>query len=200
MSSNPQPVMKKLVVLGDGAVGKSSLIVSRTTGGFPQHYVPTACDIQETTGTTNTGETCRLSIWDTAGGEDYDRLRPLSYPLTDIFLICFAVTSHIGFLNIRDRWVPEVRHYCPNVPFLVVGTQIDLREDPTVLARLAERKLRVVDTEEGRRLAHEVGAAKYVECSALTHEGLSDVFDEAALAILKFPVDQPRTGARCSVL
>ena len=68
-----------------------------------------------------------LGLFDTAGQEDYDRLRPLSYPETDVFLICFSVISPVSFRNVREKWVPEVSHHCPGVPFLIVGTQIDLR-------------------------------------------------------------------------
>jgi cell division control protein 42 len=109
------------------------------------------------------------------GGEDYDRLRPLSYPQTDVFFICFQVTCPASFENVRDKWVPEVRHYCPDVPFLIVATQIDRRDGSETLAR---EKQRAVTTEEGERLAMELGAAKYVECSALTKKGLNNVFDE----------------------
>ena len=70
-------------------------------------------------------------IWST-GQDEYDRLRPLSYPQTDVFLMCFSVTSPISFENVKDKWFPEVHHHCPGVPFLIVGTQIDLREDGQV--------------------------------------------------------------------
>ena len=76
-------------------------------------------------------------IW-RAGQEDYDRLRPLSYPQTDVFLVCFSVTSPASFENVKEKWFPEVHHHCPGVPCLIVGTQIDLREDSQVrLQRLA---------------------------------------------------------------
>ena len=70
-------------------------------------------------------------IWST-GQDDYDRLRPLSYPQTDVFLVCFNVTSPASFENVKEKWFPEVHHHCPGVPYLIVGTQIDLREDAEV--------------------------------------------------------------------
>jgi cell division control protein 42 len=70
-----------------------------------------------------------------AGQEDYDRLRPLSYPQTDVFLVCFSVTSPASFENVKEKWLPEVHHHCPGVPCLIVGTQIDLREDSQVRLR-----------------------------------------------------------------
>jgi cell division control protein 42 len=129
---------------------------------------------------------------DQSGQEDYDRLRPLSYPQTDVFLVCFSVTSPASFENVKEKWFPEVHHHCPGVPCLIVGTQVDLREDRSVhfllvneiliisghLEKLARQKQRPITTEQGERLARELGAVKYVECSALTQRGLKNVFDE----------------------
>jgi cell division control protein 42 len=119
-----------------------------------------------------------LGLFDTAGQEDYDRLRPLSYPQTDVFLVCFSVTSPASFENVREKWFPEVHHHCPGVPCLIVGTQTDLREDPSVREKLAKQKMTPVRKEDGERMAKELGAVKYVECSALTQYKLKDVFDE----------------------
>lgn len=112
------------------------------------------------------------------GQEDYDRLRPLSYPQTDVFLVCFSVTAPASFENVKEKWFPEVHHHCPGVPCLIVGTQVDLRDDPQVVEKLARSKQRPITTEQGERLARELGAVKYVECSALTQKGLKNVFDE----------------------
>ena len=114
------------------------------------------------------------------GQEDYDRLRPLSYPQTDVFLVCFSVTSPASFENVKEKWFPEVHHHCPGVPCLIVGTQVDLRDDPQVMEKLQRQKQRPVAPEQGERLARELGAVKYVECSALTQKGLKNVFDEAS--------------------
>ena len=119
-----------------------------------------------------------LGLFDTAGQEDYDRLRPLSYPQTDVFLVCFSVTSPASFENVREKWFPEVHHHCPGVPCLIVGTQTDLRDDPSVREKLGKQKMSPVRKEDGERMAKELGAVKYVECSALTQYKLKDVFDE----------------------
>lgn len=117
-------------------------------------------------------------MFDTAGQEDYDRLRPLSYPQTDVFLVCFSVTSPASFENVREKWFPEVHHHCPGVPCLIVGTQVDLRDDPSVREKLSKQKMAPVRKEDGERMAKDLGAVKYVECSALTQFKLKDVFDE----------------------
>lgn len=119
-----------------------------------------------------------LGLFDTAGQEDYDRLRPLSYPQTDVFLVCFSVTSPASFENVREKWFPEVHHHCPGVPCLIVGTQTDLRDEAAVREKLAKQKMTPVRKEDGERMAKELGAVKYVECSALTQYKLKDVFDE----------------------
>ena len=133
-----------------------------------------------------------LGLFDTAGQEDYDRLRPLSYPQTDVFLVCFSVTSPASFENVREKWFPEVHHHCPGVPCLIVGTQTDLRDDPNVRDKLARQKMQPIRKEDGDRMAKELGAVKYVECSALTQYKLKDVFDE--VCILAFRIESVTTA------
>lgn len=122
-----------------------------------------------------------LGLFDTAGQEDYDRLRPLSYPQTDVFLVCFSVTSRASFENVSEKWIPEVKHHCPGVPIILVGTQEDLRSDETVKEKLRRMKQEPIQQLEGERRAKEEGCVKYVECSALTQKGLKNVFDEVRL-------------------
>jgi cell division control protein 42 len=110
----------------------------------------------------------------------------LSYPQTDVFLVCFSVTSPASFENVKEKWFPEVHHHCPGVPCLIVGTQIDLRDDPQVIDKLSRQRQRPVLPEAGERLAKELGAVKYVECSALTQKGLKNVFDEVRLTMAMF--------------
>ncbi|KAJ7802846.1 P-loop containing nucleoside triphosphate hydrolase protein [Mycena olivaceomarginata] len=177
----------KCVVVGDGAVGKTCLLISYTTNKFPSEYVPTVFDNYAVT--VMIGEDpYTLGLFDTAGQEDYDRLRPLSYPQTDVFLVCFS-----------EKWFPEVHHHCPGVPCLIVGTQIDLRDDSQVRER-ARQKQRPVTNEQGERLARELGSVKYVECSALTQKGLKNVFDEAIVAALEPPISTRARKLKCVVV
>jgi len=173
----------KCVVVGDGAVGKTCLLISYTTNKFPSEYVPTVFDNYAVTVIIG-DEPYTLGLFDTAGQEDYDRLRPLSYPQTDVFLICFNVTSPPSFENVKEKWFPEVRHHCPATSCIIVGTMVDLRDDGAVLEKLAKSRQRPISFEQGERLARELGAVKYVECSALTQKGLKNVFDEAIVAAL----------------
>ena len=75
----------------------------------------------------------KIIFRDTAGQEDYDRLRPLSYPDTDVILMCFSVDSPDSLENIPEKWTPEVKHFCPNVPIILVGNKKDLRNDPATI-------------------------------------------------------------------
>ncbi|EGD88700.2 hypothetical protein H112_03622 [Trichophyton rubrum D6] len=176
----------KCVVVGDGAVGKTCLLISYTTNKFPSEYVPTVFDNYAVTVMIG-DEPYTLGLFDTAGQEDYDRLRPLSYPQTDVFLVCFSVTSPASFENVREKWFPEVRHHCPGVPCLIVGTQTDLRDDQTIRDKLSKQRMQPVRKEDGDRMAKELGAVKYVECSALTQYKLKDVFDEVSLIRFLIP-------------
>merc|ERR1711868_135971 len=133
---------------GDGAVGKTCLLISYTTNAFPGEYIPTVFDNYSANVMVD-GKPINLGLWDTAGQEDYDRLRPLSYPQTDVFLICFSVISPASFENVTSKWYPEIKHHCPDAPILVVGTKIDLREDKPTLDRLAEKKLQPMSEQQG---------------------------------------------------
>uniref|UniRef100_F6XGN2 Ras homolog family member Q n=1 Tax=Ornithorhynchus anatinus TaxID=9258 RepID=F6XGN2_ORNAN len=168
------------------------------TGGGAGIRTQTRATSTGWTGPTNVSQR-RHAPWKRAQlQEDYDRLRPLSYPMTDVFLICFSVVSRASFQNVKEEWVPELKEYSPNVPFLLIGTQIDLRDDPKTLARLNDMKEKPVCVEQGQKLAKEIGACCYVECSALTQKGLKTVFDEAIIAILtpKKHTVKKRLGSR----
>lgn len=188
----------KCVVVGDGAVGKTCLLISYTTNKFPSEYVPTVFDNYAVTVMIG-GEPYTLGLFDTAGQEDYDRLRPLSYPQTDVFLVCFSVVSPASFENIKEKWVPEISHHCPGKPFLLVGTQSDLRDDVKTMESLSKAKQRPISTEAADRLAKDMKAIKYVECSALTQKGLKNVFDEAIIAALE-PPRKPKKQTSCDII
>lgn len=70
------------------------------------------------------------------------------------------------------QWVPEITYHSPKTPFLLVGTQIDFRDDPVTIARLAKNKQKPIKPETAEKLARDLKAVKYVECSALTQVGM----------------------------
>ena len=125
------------------------------------------------------GKPISLGLWDTAGQEDYDRLRPLSYPQTDVFLICFSIVSPPSFDNVKAKWYPEIEHHAPNVPIILVGTKLDLRDDKLTVDGLRAKRMEPVSYEQALLVSKEIRAHKYLECSALTQRNLKSVFDEA---------------------
>lgn len=132
------------------------------------------------------GKRVKLNLWDTAGQEDYDRLRPLSYPQTDVFVACYSVDNPSTYENIDKKWMPELRHHCPKVPVILVATKVDLREDRGAIEALAKKGLTPLQKGSGLELAKKIGALKYLECSALTQKGLKEVFTTAVEAVV-FP-------------
>lgn len=132
------------------------------------------------------GKRVKLNLWDTAGQEDYDRLRPLSYPQTDVFVVCFSVDNPSTYDNVDRKWIPELRHHCPTVPILLVATKVDLREDRNVIEALAKKGSTPLQKVRGLELAKKIGAFTYLECSSLTQKGLKEVFTTAAEVVV-FP-------------
>ncbi|KAM9452437.1 rho-related GTP-binding protein RhoG-like isoform 1-T2 [Salvelinus alpinus] len=173
----------KCVVVGDGAVGKTCLLISYTTNAFPKEYIPTVFDNYSAQVTVDS-RTISLNLWDTAGQEEYDRLRTLSYPQTNVFVICFSVASPPSFENVKHKWHPEVTHHCPNTPILLVGTKKDLRNDPEVLKKLKDQNQTTITQQQGTALARQIQAIKYLECSALNQDGIKEVFAEGVRAFL----------------
>ena len=188
----------KCVVVGDGAVGKTCLLISYTTNAFPGEYIPTVFDNYSANVMVD-GKPINLGLWDTAGQEDYDRLRPLSYPQTDVFLLCYSIMSRASFANIRSKWYPEINHHAGGVPFVLVATKKDLRDDPAAVQRLQMNGMEPTTYDQGAGLCREIGGARFIECSALTQKGLKNVFDEAIRVVLVPPQAPKKSGKKCEI-
>jgi len=171
----------KLVVVGDGAVGKTSLLISFATERFPEEYVPTVFENYSAQMKVN-DETILLHLWDTAGQEEYDRLRPLSYPGADVVLLCFSLVHKPSLDAIRVKWFPEIRHYIPNVPYMLVGTKLDLREH---VKANPNDEFDLVNPEMGQAMCDEIKAIKYIEASSKTRQNLDKVFHDSFSAVLE---------------
>ncbi|KAH0830399.1 P-loop containing nucleoside triphosphate hydrolase protein [Lanmaoa asiatica] len=210
-------VKKKLVVVGDGArdnvsphrirgkqVSRGAHTSTPTLGSGAQRaatwqsYVPTVFE-NYVTQIQFEGKLVELALWDTAGQEEYDRLRPLSYPESDVILIVFSIDFPVSLGNVQDKWYPEVAHFCEGTPLILVGTKIDLRRDDQTRRMLSAQGQVPVSTEQGTNVAKEIGA-KYVECSAKTGNGVQDVFNLALKESMKGRWGKMVKQRRCVVV
>ncbi|CAE6474963.1 unnamed protein product [Rhizoctonia solani] len=194
MSSNG-PIRRKLVIVGDGACGKTSLLCVFAMGEFPKEYVRTKYVQPPPSRTRLTGETAifenyvaeirldgkpvQLALWDTAGQEEYERLRPLSYAKAHVILIAFSIDTPDSLENVTVKWIEEVRNICgPQTPVILVGCKADLRP---AAGSSADGK-QYVTKQRAEAIAQEIGARAYKECSALNNQGVDDVFEAATRA------------------
>ncbi|KAE9981377.1 hypothetical protein EG328_011727 [Venturia inaequalis] len=183
--TQPPAYSKKLVVVGDGGCGKTCLLISYAEGRFPEKYVPTVFENYITMTTVpGTTKDIELALWDTAGQEEYDRLRPLSYPETDLLFVCFAIDCPNSLENVMDKWYPEVLHFCPTTPIILCGLKSDLRNKKTCIDLLKTQGLTPVTPGQGQAVANKMGA-RYMECSSKENIGVEEIFDTAITMAVK---------------
>ncbi|CCF59101.1 hypothetical protein KAFR_0G00680 [Kazachstania africana CBS 2517] len=166
----------KLVVVGDGAVGKTCLLMSYVQKTFPEDYIPTVFENYVTKIAGPKGKYIELALWDTAGQEEYSRLRPLSYTDVDILMVCYSVDNKVSLQNVRDQWFPEVKHFCGDTPIMLVGLKSDLYAQDNIDD--------LVDPKEADILAKKLGAFVHIQCSAKTRQNIDDVFSTAITSLL----------------
>ncbi|KAE8677458.1 Rac-like GTP-binding protein 7 [Hibiscus syriacus] len=195
VAATTQTKFIKCVTVGDGAVGKTCLLISYTSNTFPTDYVPTVFD-NFSANVMVDGQTVNLGLWDTAGQEDYNRLRPLSYRGADVFLLAFSLISRPSYENVSKKWVPELRHYAPAAPIVLVGTKLDLRDDRQF--HLDYPAACTISTEQGLELKKQIGAVAYIECSSKTQQNVKAVFDAAIKVVLQ-PAKQRKQKKRASI-
>ncbi|KAM0945532.1 putative small GTP-binding protein [Dioscorea sansibarensis] len=206
----------KCVTVGDGAVGKTCMLISYTSNTFPTDYVPTVFD-NFSANVVVDGSTVNLGLWDTAGQEDYNRLRPLSYRGADVFLLAFSLISKASYENVAKKWIPELKHYAPGVPIILVGTKLVIAENSycwrfcLVFRYLRDDKQFFVDhpgavpitTAQGEELKKVIGAPYYIECSSKTQQNVKAVFDAAIKVVLQPPKQKKKKRKAqkgCSIL
>lgn len=172
----------KLVCVGDGAIGKTSLLSRYVRGEFPEEYVPTVFE-NYVKNIEFEQQNVELALWDTAGQEDYDRLRALSYPESDVIVMCYACDSASSLENVMDRWYPEVALYCPNVPQVLVGLKSDIAipEETTF--------------DRAQAVADKLGVYTHIWCSAKLGTNVQQVFDSAVRAVL-FPTEPSKPAPK----
>ena len=176
--SNP---VKDIVIVGDGMCGKSSTISVYLGNRFPTEYVPTVYE-NYTHKVKQDGRSISLRLWDAAVQEDFEMFRPVLYRKASVFVVMYSVDQPDSLANVYEKWVPEVRQYCPDVPIILVANKTDLRYDSSVLGQLSEYDEAPVSTSEGQEMAKKIKAMAFKECSAFTGHGVIDVFKAALLA------------------
>ncbi|KAM0755809.1 ras-domain-containing protein [Meredithblackwellia eburnea MCA 4105] len=174
-----KPLGRKLIVVGDGACGKTSLLNVFVNGSFPQVYEPTVFE-NHVKDVIVDDIPVELSLWDTAGQEEFERLRSLSYTDTHVVLLCFSVDQPSSLENCETKWMEEILELCPGVKLCLVALKCDLREDATVREKLARYDQTPVQYEQGLLTARRIRASRYLECSAKMDRGVIECFYEAA--------------------
>uniref|UniRef100_W8BC92 Rho-related GTP-binding protein RhoU n=2 Tax=Ceratitis capitata TaxID=7213 RepID=W8BC92_CERCA len=178
----------KCVLVGDGAVGKTNLILSYLKNRFNTEHVPTASDIYRADVMVNES-LVHLTICDTAGQDTLDKLRQLCYPDSDVFVLCFSVVKPETFHSVKTKWAPKFAK--TKAALILVGTQADLRNDTHVLNRLKLTGERPISYADAWDLAASVDA-KYIETSSATQDKVKEVFDTAIWEALS-PTTLPPT-------
>jgi small GTP-binding protein len=175
------PTHMKIVFVGDGAVGKTSMVMEQHQSGSSRNaeYIPTVFENNDTKRIISNGVEREFGLWDTRGGRDgYDRLRPLSYPQTDFFIICFAVDNPSSFENVKEMWYPEIHHHCPDVPKLLISTKEDRRNDPEIIKKMKERQMNFVGEKEAISMQEEIGAFAYLPTSSWSHINVEEILEQ----------------------
>ncbi|POR37662.1 Uncharacterized protein TPAR_02149 [Tolypocladium paradoxum] len=198
-------VQRKLVLLGDGACGKTSLLNVFTRGYFPTVYEPTVFENYVHDIFVDNVH-IELSLWDTAGQEEFDRLRSLSYDDTDLIMLCYSVDSKDSLENVESKWVGEIADNCPGVKLVLVALKCDLREqgdedeteDNAAAAGEQGEKGPTINYDQGLEVARRIGASRYLECSAMKNRGVNEAFTEAARVALS--VKKDREENKCTVM
>eukprot|EP01027_Heterolobosea_sp_BB2_P011991 GEZU01017402.1.p1 GENE.GEZU01017402.1~~GEZU01017402.1.p1 ORF type:complete len:164 (-),score=19.61 GEZU01017402.1:271-762(-) len=108
-----------------------------------------------------------------------------------VFLLCYSLMSRDSFASVTSRWIPEIRSHLAEVPIVLCGNMLDLREDPEFCMRLQQKGVNPITTSEGVALANEINAYAYVECSAKTQKGIHEVFYKCVEAAIN-PKPRPK--------
>ncbi len=145
------------------------------------------------------GKSVQLALWDTAGQEDYERLRPLAYSKAHVILIGFSIDTPDSLENVKTKWADEAHERCPNVPIILVGLKRDLRDDPLAAEEMRKKSQRFISPKQGMDMKDQIGAKRYLECSSLTGEGVDDVFEAATRSALT-TFEKGEGGGCCVIL
>ncbi|KAH9975865.1 P-loop containing nucleoside triphosphate hydrolase protein [Lactifluus volemus] len=172
-----RPIQRKVVVVGDGACGKTSLLNVFTRGFFTQVYEPTVFE-NYVHDLVVDNQVVELSLWDTAVRSKLRIFCTALAVLTRLFTL--QVDNPTSLDNIEAKWLDEILEYCPGVKLVLVALKCDLRDDVQTKERLARYGMQTIRYEEGLSTARRIRASRYLECSSKHNRGVSEVFYETA--------------------
>ncbi|KAK5073707.1 Rho GTPase [Lithohypha guttulata] len=138
-----------------------------------------------------------LSLWDTAGQEEFDRLRSLSYDDTQAIMLCFSVDNRGSLENVSTKWLAEINEHCPGVKIVLCALKCDLREEHEKDDANAPD---LIQYNEGLEAAKRIGALRYLECSAMRNRGVNEAFTEAARVALTVKPAKVKESSKCVVM
>ncbi|VDI74403.1 cell division control protein 42 homolog [Mytilus galloprovincialis] len=162
-------------IVGDGMVGKSSIIKSFIEQSTPGDYVATISD-SYSGDASFIGVNYTVSISDCTGEHENNELRCSHYKDTDVFVVCYSVTDRESFDSVRTFWLPEIRKVAGKKPVILVATQTDSR---------GQTGEETISKFEGLELADEIGADHFTECSSVSRRGIPKVFEYSIQSVLK---------------
>ena len=141
-----------------------------------------------------------LSLWDTAGQEEFDRLRSLSYDDTQAIMLCFSVDNRGSLENVSSKWVAEITEHCQGVKVVLCALKCDLREEQEKDEEEERPPQRMIQYNEGLEVARKIGALRYLECSAMRNRGVNEAFTEAARVALQVKPARSKDDSKCSIM
>ncbi|EGG15081.1 Rho GTPase [Cavenderia fasciculata] len=176
----------KCGVVGDGTVGKTTLLLSYITQAFITEYTPTVFDNFSAIEEVEDGKLVNVILWDTAGQDDYAQIRTTCYTNCryDVFLLCFSVVNRDSFDNVKYKWLPELKANSPGTPFILVGTKTDMRDNNAATPQLSGQSP-VITFKEGQKRAKEIKAHNYMECTSRDPASVAKVVLEAVGIIME---------------
>ncbi|RZB40594.1 ras-like GTP-binding protein RhoL [Asbolus verrucosus] len=161
----------RITVVGDGDTGKTCMLIVYKDTKFDERYIPTVFDVYSMTIPINQKD-YTVILQDTAGQEEFDKLRQLAYKETDVFILCYAVNDKNSWDNVKEKWAPELRRCCPRAKLVLAATKCDLRTD------------RVISEKDGNRLSRLIKADGFIENSAKLGKNINETICMALTVVI----------------
>ncbi|EDR29385.1 GTP-binding protein RHO4 precursor, putative [Entamoeba dispar SAW760] len=161
----------KILAIGDDTAKKVQLLTTFIEGKYPKEYIPTV--FENSTKTLKIrGKQVVVDLWDSTGFESLSSIRQPLYSNVDIILVCYSVVNKNSFINVKNKWYPEMKSLCPHTPFFLIATQSEKRN------KCCENKNHLISTGDGLQLSKELKAIEYIECSAKNNENIDYIFEQ----------------------